>query len=255
MSPRLASLMRRLAAEAALLTAGGVIMGFLGPFGSSERTLYERQVYWLILIIGGGLIGVAIDEAIKGRLPGFWPRLMASSLGMTPGVTALVILVNWWMVGGTMPIREVPQLAFQVWIVSFVIMALRQLALTRPPPPAPAEPQADPTEAFRKRLSARRRTARLIAVEAEDHYLRVHTDAGDELITARFADALAELAAAPGFQTHRSWWIAADAIEAASFRRGSGEVRLAGGLTAPLSRSHAPRLREAGWLSSRAARW
>ena len=29
-------------------------------------------------------------------------------------------------------------------------------------------------------------------MEAQDHYLRVHTDAGDELITLRFSDALAE---------------------------------------------------------------
>jgi DNA-binding LytR/AlgR family response regulator len=111
---------------------------------------------------------------------------------------------------------------------------------------APPLPEAEAT--FRRRLSAKRRAARLIAVEAEDHYLRVHTDAGDELLTARFAEALAELSGAHGYQTHRSWWVAADAIEKISWRRGSGEARLAGGLVAPVSRSHAPGLRQAGWL-------
>jgi DNA-binding LytR/AlgR family response regulator len=42
--------------------------------------------------------------------------------------------------------------------------------------------------------------------------------------------------------------VAADAIEKVSWRRGSGEARLAGGLVAPVSRSHAPSLRQAGWI-------
>lgn len=100
---------------------------------------------------------------------------------------------------------------------------------------------------FRRRLSARRRAARLLAVEAHDHYLLVHTDAGTELVTLRFADALEELALAHGFRTHRSWWIAAEAIESVSWRRGAGEARLAGALAVPISRAHAPNLKAAGW--------
>ncbi|HZZ33066.1 MAG TPA: LytTR family DNA-binding domain-containing protein, partial [Phenylobacterium sp.] len=109
-------------------------------------------------------------------------------------------------------------------------------------------PQTVGDAAFRLRLSARRREARLIAVEAEDHYLRVHTDAGAELVSARFADALAELDGAAGFQVHRSWWAAADAIEGVRWRRGRGELRLTGGLTAPVSRTYAARLKAAGWF-------
>ncbi|HEY8004423.1 MAG TPA: LytTR family DNA-binding domain-containing protein, partial [Phenylobacterium sp.] len=111
----------------------------------------------------------------------------------------------------------------------------------------PAEP-ADAGRAFRQRLSAKRRAARLIAVEAEDHYLRVHTDAGDELITARFSDALLELGSLAGYQTHRSWWVAAGAIEAVRWRRGRGELRLAGGLAVPVSRTHSSTLKQEGWF-------
>ena len=56
-----------------------------------------------------------------------------------------------------------------------------------------------------------------------DHYLRIHTDAGVELLTLRFADALEEVAAAHGFRTHRSWWVAADALEDVRWRRGGGK--------------------------------
>ena len=64
----------------------------------------------------------------------------------------------------------------------------------------------------------------------------------------RFADALDELAGVAGYQTHRSWWTAAGAIEAVRWRRGRGEVRLVGGLTAPVSRTYAAKLKAAGWF-------
>jgi DNA-binding LytR/AlgR family response regulator len=87
----------------------------------------------------------------------------------------------------------------------------------------------------------------LIAVEAHDHYLKVHTDAGCELITARFVDALKDLAAAYGFRTHRSWWVAGDAIVAVRWSRGTGSATLMSGIVAPVSRAQAAALREAGW--------
>jgi len=63
----------------------------------------------------------------------------------------------------------------------------------------------------------------------------------------RFSEALAELEQAHGFRLHRSWWAAGDAIEAVRWKRGGGEARLAGGLVAPVSRSCAAELKEAGW--------
>jgi DNA-binding LytR/AlgR family response regulator len=136
-------------------------------------------------------------------------------------------------------------------VVSFAAMSLRQLAWAQSPPAAATAangPPADPAAAFRRRLSAKRRAAALFAVEADDHYLRVHTDAGDELITARFGDALKDLAALPGFQTHRSWWVAAEAIDEVRWKKGRGEARLKCGLVVPVSRSNAAALRAAGWF-------
>jgi hypothetical protein len=241
--------LRRFAADAALWTAVGVVMAVLGPFGSAERSLPDRLVYWLACMVGGGLIGVAIDTPVHRRFGHFWARLMIVSAAMTPPVTLLVGLMNHWTSGMPLTAANLATPWFQVFVVSFAAMCLRQLAWTRPAPgPAPAEPAPDPTGAFRLRLSARRRDAGLIAVEAEDHYLRVHNDEGDELITARFGDALAELAAAPGFRTHRSWWVAADAIENVRWLRGRGEARLKCGLVVPISRSQAAPLKAAGWF-------
>jgi hypothetical protein len=241
-------LIRRAAAELALLTAVGVFMGFLAPYGSDSQPLGPRLLYWLILIVGGGVIGIALDAAIGRRLKGFWARLLIDCVAMTPFVALLVILVAHWMYRARVSMPNYLDLLFQVFIICVLVMALRQLAWRAvwPKPTEPIETVA-PSDAFRRRLSAKRREAKLLAVEAEDHYLRVHTDAGCELITARFGDALEELAGWPGFRTHRSWWVAACAIDGVRWSRGRGELRLTSGLVVPVSRSQAQALKTAGW--------
>jgi DNA-binding LytR/AlgR family response regulator len=100
---------------------------------------------------------------------------------------------------------------------------------------------------FIERLPLHLRAGRLIAVQAEDHYLRVHTDLGSDLILMRLSDAVAELDGLEGAQTHRSWWVAKDAVRGVTRGDGRATLVLEGGLTAPVSRSYAATLREAGW--------
>ncbi|MBW8813163.1 MAG: LytTR family transcriptional regulator [Caulobacterales bacterium] len=245
--------LRRSAADLALFAAIGVVMAFLGPFGTSAAVgLGQRLAYWIACMVGGGVAGVAVDEGVLRLTRRFWPRLLAVSVAMTPPVTGIISAINYGFYGHLPALAVLPQFVFQVFVVSFAAMTLRQLAWAQSPaaplPAGAAEPAADPLAAFRQRLSAKRRAARLFAVEAEDHYLRVHTEAGDELITARFGDALRELAAAPGFQVHRSWWVAAEAIDEVRWRKGRGEARLKCGLTVPVSRSNAAALKAAGWF-------
>jgi hypothetical protein len=239
---------RDLARDVVLLLGAGLFLAVVGPFGSITAGTLTRFVYWPGVIVGGGVIGISVDEFAGRRFANPWVRWIFDSVVMTPGVCVLVWFASYWAFGPAPLSRLFTELVWQVFVISVAVMGVRQLVRLRlsPPPNSAVEPADD--AAFRQRLSARRREARLIAVEAEDHYLRIHTDAGDELITLRFADALAELARAPGFQTHRSWWAAADAIEAVRWRRGRGELRLAGGLTAPVSRTYAAKLKAAGWF-------
>lgn len=256
MSPAPARLDRRRAVtELALLMAMGLIVGVFGPFGTAALPPLLRHAYWLLCIVGGGLIGIGIDALLARALSRSWRRLPLTVAAMTPAVTLYVIVVSALMIGQHPRLIETGLLMWQVFVMSLTVMTARALVWREPrrvvqvevrTMTAPPLPEAE--AAFRRRLSARRRTAGLIAVEAYDHYLRVHTDAGEDLVTARFADALGELAGAHGLRVHRSWWVAADAIEAVAWRRGAGEARLRGGLTAPVSRRYAPTLREAGWL-------
>ena len=248
-----AAIARRWAIDLAMLVAIGLLMGFLGPFASERAPIVARYVYWMICMVGGGLIGIVADELLSRRIVVTWRRVAVVSVLMTPPVTLFVLTTEHHLMGEPFGWSGYRRLLWQVWPILLAVMAVRALAWRRSPARvetrtviAPPLPETEAT--FRRRLSAKRRGARLIAIEAHDHYLKVHTDAGAELITLRFADALDELARGHGWRVHRSWWVAADAVEDVRWRRGAGELRLVGGLVAPVSRTYAPVLKEAGWF-------
>ncbi|WP_454713930.1 LytTR family DNA-binding domain-containing protein [Caulobacter segnis] len=244
---------RQWAVDLAVLVAIGLLMGFLGPYGTVRLPAVPGYVYWMACMVGSGLIGIVLDHLLARRLTHTWPRVALVTALMTPLCALLVMTSAVIIFHDRYSWAGFWRLLPQVWPIALAVMAVRAL-VWRPRPHRvetrtvvePPLPEAE--AAFRKRLSAKRRGARLIAVEAHDHYLKVHTDAGEELITLRFADALDELAKVHGWRVHRSWWIAAEAVESVRWRRGSGEARLAGGLEAPVSRTYAPVLKEAGWF-------
>lgn len=244
---------RRWVIDAVMLAAMGVLLGFLGPFDSDSAPAGTRYAYWILCMLGGGLIAIAVDEGFGRSLPAAWKRVAAISTLATPLVALFVLTIQGFIFGEVLRWSVYLQLLWQVLPIMLASMTVRALVWRRLPVRveartivAPPLPEAEAT--FRRRLSARRRGARLIAIEAHDHYLRVHTDAGAELITLRFSDAMEELAQAHGWRVHRSWWVAADAIETVRWRRGGGEIRLLGDLKAPVSRTYSARLREAGWF-------
>lgn len=73
---------------------------------------------------------------------------------------------------------------------------------------------------------------RVIAINAELHYVRVFTDHGQDLIHYRFRDAVTDMEALGGLQVHRSWCISAEAI----VLRRAQSVELQGGLSVPVGR-------------------
>ena len=244
---------RRIAGEVVLLAGLGAAMGLIGPYATSVTPAPARILYWGLCIVGGGAVGIAVDETLGRKIAPLWRRIAATSALMTPAVAVLVAGVSLLLEPPALrPVLSVRFLG-QVLIISLLVMSFRALVWRAPKtavrtrtiviPPLP-EAEAD----FRRRLSSRHRAARLIAVQAEDHYLRVHTEMGDELLAMRFADALDTLSNVHGFQLHRSWWVPAAAIESVQWRRGAGQARLAGGLVAPISRTHVATLKQAGWF-------
>lgn len=78
--------------------------------------------------------------------------------------------------------------------------------------------------------------AEVLAITAEEHYVRVITDRGADLVRHRFAEAVAELAdETRGMQVHRSWWLRLDAVVKTVEKGRSLELTLCDGTVVPVS--------------------
>lgn len=104
-------------------------------------------------------------------------------------------------------------------------------ATKRAAPPAPQHPLPAAEPAFLAKVRPALR-GRVIAINAELHYVRVFTDRGEDLIHYRFRDAVADMEAMGGLQVHRSWCVSAEDI----VLRRAQSVELQGGLSVPVGR-------------------
>lgn len=78
----------------------------------------------------------------------------------------------------------------------------------------------------------------LLAVEAQDHFIRIHAAHETELLLYRFRDAVRELAPLPGAQIHRSFWVARHAVERVDRRGRAWHLVLRNGLRVPVSQAN-----------------
>ena len=89
----------------------------------------------------------------------------------------------------------------------------------------------------------------VVALQMEDHYVRVHTAEGSALVLVPLHQAIAELSGLPGVKVHRSWWVVRGAVTG-SVRDGRNvRLRLSNGLEAPVSRTCLPHAKAAGLVS------
>lgn len=252
----------------AVAAVGGVLLAITGAFGTGEAPLAVRLAYWLVVMLSGALIGTAVTAAVHG-----WGGLArtavlegaAIAVGIALPLTLLVCGASMAAFGlRGYSLVAIAYMFVLVLFVSCVMVAINYLlaaqrragmAEARLAPAAPL-PVAAAVESFGRPRGASRfgerlplalRGARLIAVASEDHYLRVYTDAGETLILLRLADAVAELADVPGAQTHRSWWVAQDAVTRVERSAGKATLYLTGGVVAPVSRSFLPLIAARGW--------
>lgn len=94
-----------------------------------------------------------------------------------------------------------------------------------------------PDPEFVKRLEEITRED-VTALEAEDHYVRVHSEIGSELVHYRFADAVHELRGQSGLQVHRSFWVNKTSIESMVKRGRSYDIILKGGKRIPVGQTY-----------------
>lgn len=232
--------------------AGGAFLAIVGAFGTGSAPLVTRLIYWVPMIVVGTAIGFAVALHTMRR-----PKIGENRLLVWGIVTVLVALPGTLLVWGyTFLILGVapgslPVLFLDVAIVTGAASAI-MMVINRPGPAtraAPPTPSGAPAPVrFLERLPVKLKGATLYAIEAEDHYLRLRTSKGSDLILMRLADAIVELDGIEGAQVHRSWWVAKDAV--AEVKRAERRVTLVlkDGAEAPVSRPNIAALRESGWI-------
>ncbi len=247
--------------DLAIAIAAGVFLGVVGPFGSYLNP--QRLIviaYWTGAILTGELmLGLTIRPAIL--LAPRWrvPPILATAL-----VTA-VIAVPLSLLCHTVTMSLWPVLRGHISLLTFYgqtllvagtfaavhIWAERPIAPTPTPDAALASTQAPAESAgdFLNRIPSHL-GRNLLALQMEDHYVRVHTSAGSALVLIPLHQALAELDAVPGLRVHRSWWVAIDAVIGPVRDGRNMRLRLVNGLEAPVSRARVAEARKAQILAA-----
>ncbi|MBN8530075.1 MAG: LytTR family transcriptional regulator DNA-binding domain-containing protein [Caulobacterales bacterium] len=251
MTPQTVQTLKELARGLLLAATAGAFLALSNAFTQGQPPLTLRLAYWIPLMITGGLWGHFCSLlACRWIDPAERPWLASAVMS---AMIALPMTVVVWAVTGLVydgrvyPLSWLPAFLLPVTIICAAMCVLNVfLARGRTIQTHAAAPGAAPAR-FLDRLPPRLRGARLIAVQAEDHYLRLHTDRGSDLILMRLSDAVAELEGLEGAQVHRSWWAAKGAVRDVSRGDGRAVLTLEGDLKVPVSRVHARRLRAEGW--------
>jgi hypothetical protein len=241
---------RLVGVTAGVAAAVGAFLAFVGAFGLSAFPLAWRLAYLVPVAILTGMIGLCGFLVARRLAPGANRWVQAGLGGLLVFIPAGVVV---WLTAGLMPgqalsLSELPGYLGTSLVVSVSMSVLSVAVMPPPRDPAPVPEAATPPSRFLERLPVRLRGAEIWAVEAEDHYLRVHTSAGQDLILLRMADAVAELECQAGMQVHRSWWVARAGIADARRADGRATLTLKDGAEAPVSRTYAAELRRRGWI-------
>lgn len=247
-----------------LLAMGiGVVMAIIAPLQTDVIGLIPRVAYWQILMMSGATLGLGVTELVER-----WGGLRNFPWAEVPLVGTLIALPLTLIVMGTGAMffgaqaSGVFRFGYNFGVTAVISIAITALGHAinsgkdRTPEnlltlvPMVQTPPSPESNRLADRLPLALRSLPIIALQAEDHYLRVHLAGGQStLILMRLSDAITELPADAGAQTHRSWWVAKDAVRDVGKGDGRATLSLDHAIEVPVSRSYYKALGDAGWLS------
>lgn len=223
---------------ALIMLAVTCVLVLSGPFNTITFPWPIRIIYWILMVWGtysiGYFIGVLTDRMLAASPQ--WMQILGFAGINGIAICLFVLAVNVATFGG-----GYANLLFlaELWAVAALISGLMALVndaqdtqtaqpilLDRLPPPLRGP---------------------IIALSAEDHYTRIRTSQGEDLVLITLRDAIREAAPTQGLQIHRSHWVALQHILKAGRSDGNMHVTTTGGHTLPVSRANIPRLRELGF--------
>jgi DNA-binding LytR/AlgR family response regulator len=227
------------------------VLVLTGPFGTLDSLrAAPRAGYWGAVVVTTYATGAFVDIVVGPRLDRLGRALRIGLLAGMSGlaITAVVTVINLALLG------NVPggpgalgTLATIFAIAAIASGALRAAGEFQATTPATATTGAKARPALLDRLPVDKRGP-LVSLSVEDHYVRVRTTRGEEMVLMRLVDAIREAAPVDGLRVHRSHWVARDAVRAVRREGDRAVLQMTSGGDIPASRSHIPALREAGLL-------
>lgn len=196
-----------------------------------------RPPLWVILFCGPVLSGLVLREPIVEILS--LANMFHVSLPRTPPAPMTFTWAFWGKFVQSLAPGTI------IWVtVNYVFDRMLDIPRYRyPQEPAPvtSPPATAELPPLIERLPHAERGG-LVALRAEDHYVRIYTDIGVSLTLARLRDAIEMAQPVSGMQVHRSNWVADRAVR--GFRRTghTGILYLSNGLEMPVSRSYCSRV-------------
>ena len=235
----------------ATATIAGVFLGVIGPFGSYLDPALDVVGYWVgSLLCGAVVFGVTLPPAL--RLARKHERSSAVVVAMVTVVTAIPLSLAYHVAAMSLWPGPIGRIGALVWYGQTLVISapFTTLLWWSHPPPTVAPLPVTTGGSLLARLPAPL-GREIVALQIEDHYVRVHTRIGSTLVLLPLRQAI-EGCGLPGLRSHRSWWVARDAVT--GVRQDGRNVRLvlSNGLEAPVSRANLAAARQAGLLGTSA---
>jgi hypothetical protein len=233
--------------------AAAMLMIIVGAFGTGQMPLAMRAGFWGVLL-GWNILKWQIWFALLVHHPDDWPR--ASAMGAVvlnlPLPLEIALTLRLFGIVSAPGVAQTWAEAIAISMIVFLVLIIagvrRRVSTTRATAPTVIVPDG---------LLARAGIvdpAALQAIEAEDHYCRLHLAGGRSLlILHRFGDALKEVANLDGAQVHRGAWVSAKDVAGAERDGRRWLLLLAGGARIPVSARFTKIARARGWLRLRRA--
>lgn len=254
--------------DLAIMSVIGVFLAVIGPFGSIEQPLAVRLFTWLVFCYLGYAIyspmGFFVDRVHNALDLPTLPLWIAAALVATVPMTIVIYFIQFMPDVPPLPSLEQVLVSYlYVFVIGGGITVLfnfvgprasvgRAIPAQSMPDSTshsapPAAVQLLPANPLLDQLPAELGSD-VMALEMEDHYVRVHTAIGSELVLMRLRDAMGHLAHVEGEQVHRSWWVARGAVEDVVREGRNVRLKLPRGIEAPVSRAQVSELKDAGWI-------
>ncbi|MFD2167895.1 LytTR family DNA-binding domain-containing protein [Thalassotalea euphylliae] len=249
-----------------LVTIVGVVLGFLAPFGMDQISSLLSVSYWVLTcLVGYGIYAptiAIIESTLSPYVKRQWHRVAIGAFVASALMSFAVPLITWLFFrvdihlmasfGEVFP--KTLLIGGVITIITMVRDHIDQQSLALEESKQALETTQQSTQQlvdqafqdFMHQLPLDKR-GQLLCLEMSDHYLKVYTDQGHHMILMRFKDALSALSNFPGLQTHRSWWVAKDAIVKVEKDGRKLQLVLSNALVVPVSRTYADRVKEAGY--------